>query len=248
MLSREQTAERMAPFFRRLLARDNFGEDERQALIDAAEMAVTYEAGQDIVTEDSRPTHSILMTSGFSCRYGVLADGTRQITAVHTAGDFVDLHGLLLKEMDHAVGALTDCTVLAFPHGRLVKITERFPHLTRLLWLLTLLDGAMHRQWLVGMGRLSATQRTAHFICELYTRLSTIGQAHEHAFAFPVTQAALADVTGISAVHVNRVLQELRQSGMIGWEGGQITIKDWEGLAHFAQFDGRYLHLVRESR
>jgi len=127
-------------------------------------------------------------------------------------------------------------------------VTERFPHLTRLLWLLTLLDGAIHREWLIGMGRLSASQRTAHLICEMYTRLEALGLASDHRFDFPITQAALADAVGISTVHVNRVLQELRQRGLIAWDGGQVSIPDWHGLAGMADFDDLYLHLVREPR
>ena len=129
-----------------------------------------------------------------------------------------------------------------------MKVTEQFPHLTRLLWLLTLLDGAIHREWLVGMGRLSAQQRTGHLICETYIRLRAIGLASGESFPFPVTQIALADALGISTVHVNRVIQDLRQSGLIQWENGTVTILDWPRLLEMSQFDDGYLHLVQEPR
>lgn len=241
-------SELLQPFFDKIRLRDSLGEEEQQAIVAAAEGMQHYAAGEDLVSEGDRPVRSMLVASGFTCRYRVLSEGGRQITAIHSAGDFVDLHSFLIKEMDHSVGALTPCSIITFPHERLVKVTERFPHLTRLLWLLTLLDGAIHREWLVGMGRLSAAQRTAHLICETYTRLSAIGLVRERRFSFPITQAALADAIGISTVHINRVLQELRQSGLIVWEGGHVEILDWPGLVAAAQFDDRYLHLIRESR
>lgn len=238
----------LQPFFRRMMVRDDLGADERRAIVEAADQRIAFSAGDDLVAEGERPVRSMLVVQGYTCRYRMLSQGERQITAIHVPGDFVDLHSFLLKEMDHSVGALTDCAVITFPHERLVRVTERFPHLTRLLWLLTLLDGSIHREWLVVMGRLSAPQRTAHLLCEIYTRLQSLGLATGNRFSFPVTQAALADAVGISTVHVNRVLQELRQRNLIVWEGGWVEVPDWEALVKAGDFEDLYLHLVRESR
>jgi CRP-like cAMP-binding protein len=240
--------ELLQPFLRKIMRRDKLGVEEQTAIVAAADERLDYAPGQDLVMEGQRPYRSMLVTTGFTCRYRMLADGERQVTAIHIAGDFVDLHSFLLKEMDHSVGALTACSVITFPHERLVKVTERYPHLTRMLWLLTLLDGAIHREWLVGMGRLSAAQRTGHLICEVYARLRAVGLAEDHSFAFPITQAAMADAVGISTVHINRVLQELRQDDLIGWDRGLLVIRHWNALAAMAQFDDRYLHLVQEPR
>lgn len=240
--------ELLQPFLRKIMRRDKLGVEEQTAIVAAADERLDYAPGQDLVMEGQRPYRSMLVTTGFTCRYRMLADGERQVTAIHIAGDFVDLHSFLLKEMDHSVGALTACSVITFPHERLVKVTERYPHLTRMLWLLTLLDGAIHREWLVGMGRLSAAQRTGHLICEVYARLRAVGLAEDHSFAFPITQAAMADAVGISTVHINRVLQELRQDDLIGWDRGLLVIRNWNALAAMAQFDDRYLHLVQEPR
>lgn len=249
MLNETATVEQLLqPFFRKILLRDHLGEEEQAAIAAAADQRLHFSAGSDLVREGSRPVHSMLVASGFTCRYRVLSRGERQLTAIHLPGDFVDLHSFLLKEMDHSVGALTDCIIITFPHERLVKVTERFPHLTRLLWLLTLLDGAIHREWLVGMGRRSASQRTAHLICEIYTRLNALGLAAGNRFNFPITQAALADAVGISTVHVNRVLQDLRQRELIAWEGGVVEIRNWHTLVEAAEFDDLYLHLVQEPR
>lgn len=238
----------LQPFFAKIGLRDELTRDEQNALISSAGEIVEIDAGRDLVKEGERPTRSLLVARGYTCRYRIVPDGARQLMALHISGDFVDLHSFLLKEMDHSVATLTKCVIVAFPHERLVKVTERFPHLTRLLWLMTLLDGAIHREWLVGMGRSSAIQRTAHLICETYTRLHAIGLVEGRRFSFPITQVALADAIGISTVHVNRVLQELRQDGLFTWDGGDLEIWNWPSLVAIAEFDDRYLHLVREHR
>lgn len=243
-----EAEELLQHFFRKIERRDTLGPEERRAIAQAADQRVVYAAGENLVVEGSRPTHSMLVTTGFTCRYRSLPDGRRQVTAIHLPGDFVDLHSFLLKEMDHAVGALTPCTIVTFPHERLVKLTEKFPHLTRVLWLLTLLDGSSHREWLLGMGRLSALERCAHLFCEVYARLTSIRAANDRQFSFPIGQAAIADSVGISTVHANRVIQELRQGGYIRWDGNVVHILDLDGLQKLAKFDDRYLHLVQEPR
>lgn len=240
--------DQLKPFFDRIRLRDTLGIEEQQALAEAARERVTFAADADLVTEGDRPVRSMLVTQGMACRYRLQAGGGRQLMAIHLPGDFVDLHSFLLKEMDHSVGALTDCSIVTFPHENLVRVTERYPHLTRMLWLMTLIDGSLHREWLVGMGLLSAPQRTAHLLCEIYTRLEVVGLARDHRFNLPITQAAMADAIGISSVHINRVIQELRQRNLISWDGGMLTIKSWDGLVAAGEFDDRYLHLVQEQR
>ena len=235
-------------FFRKLERRDIVSPDERQALIDAAGPLLEVRAGADLVREGERPDRSQLVISGFTTRYRVLSDGQRQITAIHVPGDFVDLHSFVLKEMDHSVGALSDCRIISFPHQGLATITERFPHLTRLLWLMTLLDSAIHREWIVAMGRRSAAGQMAHLVCELYVRLGVVGLVTNDSFTLPLTQMELADALGISAVHVNRVLQELRGENLLTWQNQVIHVLDWPRLQERAEFDPRYLHLNSEPR
>ncbi len=235
-------------FFRKLEQRDVLSGAERAALIAAARPEEDFAAGTDLVLEGDRPDHSILLLDGFATRYRLLGDGQRQITAVHVAGDFVDLHSFLLKDMDHSVGALTRCHVLTFPRVHLARITETEPHLTRLLWLMTLIDAAMHREWMVAMGRRSALEQLAHLVCELYVRLGIAGLVTNDQFIFPVTQSDLGDALGLSAVHVNRVLQQLRAGNLITWQGQLVHILDWPGLQRLAEFDPRYLHLNNEPR
>jgi CRP-like cAMP-binding protein len=235
-------------FFRKLERRDTLSPQEQSALIEAAGDDRVYPAGSDIVREGERPENSTLVIEGFSTRYRLLSDGQRQITAIHIPGDFVDLHSFILKEMDHSVGALTRCRIITFPHERLLRITEQYPHLTRVLWLMTLLDSAIHREWLVAMGRRSASEQMAHLICELYVRLGIIAQTNGDSFQLPITQTELGDTLGLSAVHVNRVLQELRSENLFTWQGQTVRILDWPRLQQRAEFDPRYLHLTTERR
>lgn len=235
-------------FFRKLERRDVLSAAERQVLIETAGSELFFPAGSDLVNEGDRPHNSTLIVEGFSTRYTILSDGRRQITAIHVPGDFVDLHSLILREMDHSVGALSDCRAIAFPHDRLRLVTETNPHLTRVLWLMTLVDSSIQREWIVGMGRRSAAQQLAHLICELYVRLEVAGVLRDDRFVFPITQAELGDALGLSAVHVNRVLQELRSERLFTWEGHTVHVLDWPGLQQRAEFDSRYLHLENLPR
>jgi len=236
-------------FIRRLERRDVVSDEEKTALLEAAGGVETFAAGADLVREGDRPDRSMLVSQGFTTRYRLLADGTRQITAIHVPGDFVDLHSFLLKTMDHSVGALSPCRVVTFPHANLRLITERFPHLARLLWLMTLLDGAIHREWIVAMGRRSALEQMAHLLCEIFTRLSVVGLGDRHReLILPINQTELGDALGLSTVHVNRTLQQLRADGLITWQGQAVRIHDWDRLAEIAGFDPAYLHLDAEPR
>ncbi|MGV8953869.1 MAG: Crp/Fnr family transcriptional regulator [Cypionkella sp.] len=114
--------------------------------------------------------------------------------------------------------------------------------------LLTLIDGACHRGWLVAMGRWPAIGKLAHLLCEMCLRLEVIGAVEAASFRLPITQVELGDVLGLSSVHVNRTLQELRATGLIAWKGQLVTILDWDGLRRTSEFDPRYLHLVKEPR
>lgn len=237
-----------APLLRKLRRRDDLSSDEVVVITSMFTETRIVEAGDDIVRDGDRPDHSTLVVSGVACRYKVLRGGERQITALHLPGDFVDLHSFLLKEMDHGVGAISTCRVATVPHETLTQISREQPHLTRLFWLLTLLDGAMHREWLVAMGRQPAVGTLSHLLCELRVRLGVIQDVVDNTFTVPLTQADLADLLGLSSVHVNRVLQELRGDGLVSWKGNKVTLHDWDALCTVAQFDDRYLHLVKEPR
>lgn len=242
-------AEEISVFVKKLERRDVVSAEEKAALVAAAGSIEVFPAGADLVREGDRPARSMLVTEGFTTRYRLMADGTRQITAIHLPGDFVDLHSFLLKPMDHSVGALSTCRIVTFPHANLKLITERYPHLTRMLWLMTLLDAAIHREWIVAMGRRSALEQLAHLLCEIFTRLSVVGLGDRHSeLILPINQTQLGDTLGLSTVHVNRTLQHLRADKLISWQGQSVRLLDWDRLAKVAQFDDAYLHLDAEPR
>ncbi len=236
------------PLIRKLEQRDRLSDEEKRVLDSAIDRVKNFPADEDIVQEGDRPGESCLILEGYACRYTLLADGRRQITAIHVPGDFIDLHSFPLKVMDHSVGTMTPCRVALVPHDHLRSITEKYPHLTRLLWLSTLIDAAIHREWMTGMGRRSAVGQMAHLLCELYLRLKSVGLATGFSYWLPITQAEMGDALGLSSVHVNRVVQELRAAGIITWRDETLIIDDWDRLAHIAEFDPGYLHLNVEPR
>jgi len=227
---------------------DALSEEEKALLAGAMSVEKYVAAGEDIVSEGTRPGFSTLIIDGLAARYKVLEDGGRQFTSLQVAGDFVDLHAFLLKTMDHGIIALSPCHVLAAEHSKLKIITEQAPHLTRLLWLDTLVDGAIHREWIVAMGRRSKTSHLAHLICELFVRLQVVKKTRDMSFHLPLSQAELADVLGLSVVHMNRVIGTLRRMNVVNWTNHMITILDWQRLIVIAEFDPTYLSMTREPR
>jgi CRP-like cAMP-binding protein len=227
---------------------DVLSDQERTILAELPETSRDVQRGVDIVAEGTRPTRSTLLVEGFCVRYSILPDGKRQISAVHVPGDFVDLHSFLIKRMDHGVSTLGPCSIVEVPHQRLKQVTDTCPHLTRLLWLNTLVDAAIHRKWLVIMGGMDASGRLAHLISELHVRLSAVGKSANQRFVLPMTQSELAETLGLSAVHANRVLQDLRGRGLVSWIGNQIELLDLDGLHDLAMFDPAYLSIEQEPR
>lgn len=235
------------PLVLKLERRDRLSVEEKAALAQILGPPRRVPAGVDIVCEGAQSNHSILLIEGFCARCTTLSDGARQISQIGVPGDFVDLHSLVMKQMDHGVVTLTDVVIRQAPHAALRVLTETQPHLTRLLWLDTVIDGAIHRQWLVAMGRRSAIAQMAHLLCELYLRLEVVQEAAEGRMRLPLTQAVLADILGLSTVHINRVLSELREGGLIRWASTSVDILERERLWALAEFDPTYLRLGREA-
>jgi CRP-like cAMP-binding protein len=233
---------------RKLERRDVLSDEEKQVLAGAVARVKEIRMDEDLVRDGDRPTESTLLLEGIAARYKLLRNGRRQITALHISGDFVDLHSFLLKTMDHGVVALTRCRVGLVPHSTLREITETHLHLGRLLWLSTLIDAAIHREWLVAMGRRPALNQLAHLVCELFLRLQAVGLAQDMSFELPLTQAELGDVLGLSTVHVNRVIQQLRTDGLVTWSEKRIVLEDWTRLQEVAEFDPTFLNLDNEPR
>jgi CRP-like cAMP-binding protein len=214
---------------------------DAEALEAAVGRTATFAARQIIVRQQTPLTQCTLLLDGFIERYKDTPEGRRQILAIHVPGDFVDLHSYPLKRLEHSVAALTDVTVALFPHPAIRALTERSATLTELLWRSTLIDAAINREWIVSVGARSAVVRLAHLFCEMYVRLERIGMASERTFSLPLTQVDLADATGLTAVHANRMLRQLREQGLVAFRQGVVEIMDWDGLRRFADFDTGYL-------
>ncbi|HXH16599.1 MAG TPA: Crp/Fnr family transcriptional regulator [Sphingomonas sp.] len=233
----------LASHFAKLRARDKLSAEEENAIRGAIAEHRDYPADHVLIKPGVELKHSTLLLEGILCRDKDLRDGQRQITELHVAGDFADLHSFTLKRLDHTVMSLTPCRIATMPHSRLTDITERFPHLTRLYWFLTNLDAAIHREWEVSLGRRAARARLATLFCELFVRLQVVGLTDGMSYDLPLTQTDLGDCTGLTNVHVNRMLRELREHELVNVQDGRVTILDWAGLAHAGEFDPAYLYL-----
>jgi CRP-like cAMP-binding protein len=191
---------------------------------------------------------STLLLDGWMARAKDLPAGQRQLSELHVAGDFVDLHSFTLKKLDHDVFSITKCTVGIVPHDRLKALTERSPHLTRLYWTMTNIDASIQREWTVSVACRSAISRMAHLFCELLRRLEIVGLASNGSFAFPLTQVEIGETLGLTSVHVNRTLQELRRTDTIEVRDQRVEIFDLERLKSIAEYDPGYLYLDNQPR
>lgn len=227
----------------RLGARIRLSSDEVAALRNMPLTVEDVAPGYEVAVEGERPTRCCAVIRGFLIRQVILQDGGRQILSFHVPGDMPDLQGLHLDRMDHTLAALTASRLVFMPHPAVNAVVLSFPRIGGILWRATLVDAAVFRQWMVGLGRRQALARIAHLLCELYVRLSAAGLARGSAVTMPISQVAMADALGLSAVHVNRSLKELRAQRMIQLGGGVLVIVDFDGLARIGEFDPAYLQL-----
>ena len=232
----------------KLRARNDLSAVEEQAIRDSVSEIRDYPADKTFIRAGEILENSTIILDGLACRYKDLRNGERQITELHVAGDFADLHSFSLKRLDHNMMTLTPCRVAIVPHDNLREITERLPHLTRIYWFGTNLDAAIHREWELSLGRRSALARVAHLFCELHVRLGIVGLVDELSYELPLTQTDLAECLGLTSVHINRTLKELREQGLVEFRNRRVTIHDLAGLRRTAEFTEDYLYLERRPR
>ncbi len=232
----------------KLRQRDEASPEEEKALRDIISGVESVPAKQTLLRRGEPLNRSVLLLEGLMCRHKDLRNGQRQITALHVPGDFLDLHGFTLKQLDHDVMSLSPARVAYAAHADLTRLTERFPHLTRLLWFSTNLDAAMHREWELSLGQRTGVARAAHLFCEIYTRLEIVGRVEGQEFGLPMNQTELGECLGLTVVHTNRVLRDLRELGLVDFSRGHVTIHDIEGLKTIAEYDPTYLYLGKTPR
>lgn len=222
--------------------------DDKAALDEFARAHVRhYDAREDIMAECQNPRAMNLVLDGWVCRYKTLEDGRRQIINFMLPGDLCDLYIFLLRHMDHAVGALTAARVAQVTRQEFDGLTLERPRLTQALLWESLVATAIQREWTVNVGQRNATERVAHLLCEIFVRLKAVDMVSDNACAFPITQADLADASGLSLVHLNRTVQDLRSSELIVLRHRTLIIPDFDALKRTASFNANYLHLNREG-
>jgi CRP-like cAMP-binding protein len=230
---------------KKLRRRTEISSDEERAIRDSVAETRTVPADQLLIRSGQELSTSLMLLEGWLARSKDLPGGERQVTQLHVAGDFADLHSFTLKRLDHDVMTLSKCVVAVVPHERLRVITERYPRLTRIYWMLTNVDAAITRELALSLGQRSAISRMAHLFCELYARLDAVGRARSDGYELPLTQRELAECLGLTVVHANRTIQELRRRSLIELENRRLTILDRRGLEGVADFDPSYLYLDR---
>jgi CRP-like cAMP-binding protein len=207
------------------------------------EKVVKASAGEDLACEGERSDMVRVFLSGWACRYKALEDGRRQIVGFVLPGDTCDAFNYLFSTMDHSVAALTSVVYAELDHAAFERLMSADEAVAEAILCETLAARAIQCEWAINLGRRDALERVSHIICELFERLKVVGLAEGNSFAFPVTQMDLADATGLSTVHLNRTLQELRASGLITLRDRNLTIRDLQALRNTAMFNPNYLHL-----
>lgn len=232
----------------RLQAYTKLSSDDRASIDRLSRKTVRhYSARRDLIHEGDRPRSVFLMLEGWACRYKQLPDGRRQIVAFFVPGDICDMEVYILKEMDHSVGAITTVRAAEIDQDDFERLMLEHPRVTQALHWDTLVTVAVQREWTLNIGQRTAYERLAHLFCELFLRLRVVGLTRGDTCDFPITQADLADATGLTSVHVNRMLQDLRRDGMIELQNRQLRVPDLAALMDAAMFTPNYLHLDREG-
>jgi CRP-like cAMP-binding protein len=201
-----------------------------------------WEAGRTVVSDSSRPTECVLVIEGFCVRAKTTVTGQRQILSIHIPGEIPDLQSLHLRRMDHDLVAVAPSTLGFISHTSLRALTRENPNVAEVLWRDTLIDAAIFREWIVNVGQRPADSRLAHTVVELRRRLAVIGRAAGETFDMPLTQEQISEALGITPVHTNRIIRQLRDDGIVDISRGRVTVLDEAKLAGLAQFDDRYLH------
>jgi CRP-like cAMP-binding protein len=223
-------------------------EDRAAALRLCTERVQQFRAKDDLVREGEEPRVVRVVLDGWACRYKYLEDGRRQVVGLFLPGDICDLNVFVLREMDHFIGAITPVTVAQVTREVFEEVTLAHPRLLQALWWETLVNMAIQREWLMNLGSRTAYERIAHLMCELYLRLGAAGRTEGRSCGFPLTQAIIADITGLSTVHVSRTFQSVREEGLVEIRDRVLAIHDLDALMRAALFNPNYLHLGREGR
>lgn len=239
----DHTGSHLEPLVRKLLTLAPLDERDRAAILGLPHTPRTIDPGGYVVREGDVPTHCCLLVAGLAMRTKLVRDGGRQIVNIHVSGDMVDLQNSMLGVADHNVQALTRMDAAFIPREALVELAFARPAVGKALWVETLVEGAIQREWVANVGRRRSLARIAHLLCEFAYRLDAVGIGPECEYKLPMTQEQLADTTGLTPVHVNRTLKALDEMGLVQKTKGSVQIRDFATLAEVGDFRPTYLHL-----
>ncbi|HEX8535137.1 MAG TPA: Crp/Fnr family transcriptional regulator [Allosphingosinicella sp.] len=227
----------------------SFDPEERQRLDQLLSYPTkTYARGKTIIREGEKVDDIHLVLTGLAARSKTLRSGARQFMALLVPGDLCDVEVFVLEGMDHDIVAMTETTCVLVPAKVIEGLLTESTKLTKALWWSTMTDSAVLREWIVDHGSRDSIERIAHLMCEMLIRYRIIGETTDDSFPFLLNQEELADATGMTPVHVNRMLQQLRSKGLIELTGKVLTVLDPKGLQQLAKYESSYLHLVRTER
>jgi CRP-like cAMP-binding protein len=243
----DASSQALEPLVRKLSLYKALSDEDRTAVLRLPHTVRTLEPDQYLVREGDKPTHCCLVSAGFAIRHKISGNGGRQIVNFHMAGDMVDLQNSLLTIADHNVQALTKTQATLIPREAMIDLAFSRPAIGKALWLETLVEGSISREWIMNVGRRKAPQRLAHLLCEFAYRLDAVGLGPECNYELPMTQDQLADTTGLTPVHVNRSLKALDALGVITRTRRSVVINDLEKLADVGDFRSTYLHLPQHA-
>jgi CRP-like cAMP-binding protein len=231
----------LSQFLERLLHRSCLSPEEQSENLGVKSHVAQVDNHRDIVRPGMKVDHACLVVAGLVGRFDLMADGQRQITAIHIPGDMCDLHSVMSPIAGWGLEALTTTTILRIPHVDLSNLAMRYPAIALAFWRDTTADASIFAKWVSSIGRREARARLAHLFCELGMRMEQAGIGTRTAFSMPIAQVQLADALGLTPVHVNRTLQMLKKEGVVAKTDKTIHVSDWPSLAAIAQFDPAYL-------
>jgi CRP-like cAMP-binding protein len=232
----------LAPLAGRWCGLSHLSEEDQAAVHSLPFTRKSFGKDGYLVREGQQVTECCVLLRGMAFRQKLLRDGSRQIISFHIPSEFVDLQNSMLGVADHSVQSLNHSEAAIIPRDALIKLADDRPSIRVAMWIDTLIDASIFREWVVNVGRRDSRARVAHLLCELALRLRKSGAMDGDRFDFPVTQEQIADATGLTPVHTNRTLQSLRRDGLIELGARALTVLDWDGLRETGDFDELYLH------
>ena len=232
---------------RKLTLRAELSPDDRAAILALPHTIKTVDASTYLVREGELPGPCAVLLSGFGYRHKLTGDGARQIIAVHIPGEALDFQHLFLDLADHNVQTLTRCEVALVPRQAIRDLMLARPAVANAIMIYILAEASVFREWIMNVGRRHAKARIAHLLCEFAIRLDAQGLSDPAGYTLPMTQEQIGDATGLTSVHVNRMLKALEADGLVSRKGRNLSFPRWQALRDVGDFGERYLHLEKQS-